>query len=227
MFAMEMKSILDVVIASAAFGGFALSVYNCFLELVRSHPRCSVRVRKLVRRIKKQVVDVGVTAVAVNEGIIAFTVSEVYLLKRDGSRLAPESPGGRDRVPKVVHPGEDCEIKIYRVDDKNAPVLGDVVRVVFVISSGKEFRSKKLPDGMEGDFIRPVLPALRLLSCLPLSYPFLVVFVVVVAVRPLWYNFRLCKTLHQTVRVEKQRQPPSFHGRLRFATTVNRFKFNG
>lgn len=148
---METLGITDAL----ALGGFCLGVYNCILEIVRRRPRAVVRVRK---RKGQDGVDKGFAATIVNVGEVAFTVSEVYLVKRDGKRIPPFSPGGRDSIPKLVSPGEDCEVIIYGIDGEKHPVIGDVVRVVFAISSGKKFRSVKLPEGLEGDALRPALP---------------------------------------------------------------------
>lgn len=148
-----MKITADAIVAFAAFGGFCLSIYNCLLELVRRRPRAAVRVRKIPSGAN---VDVGFSAAIVNTGIAAFTVTEIYLLKRSGEKVSPPLMplGTGDHVPKILHPGEQCQIEIDRIGDKDAPVTGDVVRVVFAISSGEEFRSKKLPRGVEtGAFI--------------------------------------------------------------------------
>lgn len=145
------------ITTAIAFAGFCLGVYNCILEVVRRHPRAIVKVKKARR---DSPVNKCFSAMVVNVGEVAFTVSEVYLVKRNGERIAPASPGGGDNMPKVVHPGEDCEIVCYGIDGEKHPILGNVVRVVFTTSSGKKFKSKKLPRNFEDGAFRPTLPFL-------------------------------------------------------------------
>ena len=143
------------ITAAIAFGGLCLAVYNCILEITRRHPRAVVRVKKIHGG---DPVDKCFAAQIVNVGEVAFTVSEAYLVKRNGERIAPDCTGGCDLIPKVVHPGEDCEIIVHRIDGEEHPILGDVVRVVFATSSGKQFKSKELPRHFEGGVFRPTLP---------------------------------------------------------------------
>ena len=153
----KLSAIMDShrITAAIAFAGFCLALYNCVLEIIRRRPRAIVRVKKFRRG---DPVNKCFAAAVVNVGEVAFTVSEVYLVKRNGERVAPGSPGGRDRFPKVVHPGEDCEIVFYGIDGEKHPILGDVVRVVFAASSGKKFKSKKLPRNLEDGAFRPLFP---------------------------------------------------------------------
>ena len=146
---------IDITTA-IAFGGFCLGVYNCVLEIVRRHPRAVVRLRK--RFAIQDGIDKGFTATIANVGEVAFTVTEAYLVKRDGERVSPLITDACDKIPKIVNPGEVCELQICGVDGKKHAVLRDVVRAVFAISSGKEFRSKKIPKGVEDKAFRPVVP---------------------------------------------------------------------
>ena len=137
---------LDVVVAFAAIGGFCLSLYNCALELVRRRPRGKVRVRKITR---KDGIDIGFTASAVNTGEATFTVCGFRMLDGHGVVVSPFGMGGSDHLPKVVHPGEQCQVKCFRVDDEHPAVTGNVKRMVFLLATGKELRSKKLPRGID------------------------------------------------------------------------------
>lgn len=137
---------LDVVVAFAAIGGFCLSLYNCALELFRRHPRGKVHVRKVTG---EDGVDVGFAASAVNTGEATFTVCAFEMLDGKGKRIWATDMGGSDHLPKVVHPGEQCEVKRFGVDGEDSSVLGDVKRMVFVLATGKKLRSKKLPRGID------------------------------------------------------------------------------
>lgn len=143
---MESKSILDVVVAFAAFGGFCLSLYNCALEIVRRRPHGKVRVRKITR---KDGVDIGFAASAVNTGEATFTVCGFRMFDGKGVAVSPFAMDGCDDLPKVVHPGEQCQIKCFSVDDENIAVTGNVKRMAFILATGKELRSKKLPHGID------------------------------------------------------------------------------
>lgn len=143
------------ITTALAFGGFCLGVYNCMLEIIRRRPRAKVRIRRWKWR---DTIDEGFSAMVANIGEVAFTVTEVYLVKRDGERVPPLTSGACDKIPKLVKPGEVCELHVCGIDGEQHAVLRDVVRTVFAISSGKEFISKKLPEGVEGNALRPVAP---------------------------------------------------------------------
>lgn len=148
----DMKNI-DIT-AVIAFASFCLSIYNCILEIIRRRPRAMVRVYK---RTGDDSIDKGANAAIVNVGELPFTVTEIYLLKRDGSPAPPTTDIIRDQIPKVVHPGEMCKVEIHSINSKENPVFRDIVRIAFSISTGKHFYSKKLPKGIESGFILPVL----------------------------------------------------------------------
>ena len=142
------------ITAVIAFASFCLSVYNCALEIFRRRPRAIVRVYK---RTGDNSINKGANAAIINIGELPFTVTEIYLLKRDGSTVAPTTHIIRDQLPKVVNTGGMCEVKIHSIDCEKNPILRDIVRIVFTISTGKHFYSKKLPKGISDGFILPVL----------------------------------------------------------------------
>lgn len=141
-----MKNLCDIIVAIAAGGGLFLGLYNCLLELVRRRPRAEVHIRKIVR---KDGFDVGFSATAVNTGEATFTVCAFDARDKRGERIHFTPMDGCDHLPKVIHPGEQCQIKGFHIGDKDAPVTGDVVRFAFILPTGKEFRSKKLPRAIE------------------------------------------------------------------------------
>ena len=67
----------------------------------------------------------------------------------NGAVVTPFSMSGGDHLPKVVHPGEQCQVKCFRIDDEHPAVTGNVKRIVFILATGKKLRSKKLPCGIE------------------------------------------------------------------------------
>ena len=142
---MNTKTIFDATVAFCAFGGFCLALYNCILELVRRRPRAKVRVREIVR---EDGIKIGFAAITANTGETTFTVSEFHLLDRNGLSVR-FTPINFDKLPKVVHPGEQCRIEAFGIDTEHDSLFGDVVRIAFVLSTGKQFRSKKLPHGIE------------------------------------------------------------------------------
>ena len=142
---MRYQTIFDGIVAFCAFGGFCLALYNCILELVRRHPRAKIRVREITR---EDGVKIGFAAIAANTGEATFTISEFHLLDRFGKSVR-FTPINFDKLPKVVHPGEQCRIEAFSIDAEPDPIFGDVVRAAFILSTGKKFRSKKLPHGVE------------------------------------------------------------------------------
>ena len=142
---MELKPMLDVVVAFAAIGGFCLSLCNCALELVRSRPRGKVRVWK-VRR--EDGVDIGFTATALNTGKVAFTVCELRLYAVGGKRV-PATPVHFNKLPKVIHPGEQCCVEVFCSCSQDEPGTGDVVRAAFALATDKELQAKPLADGID------------------------------------------------------------------------------
>lgn len=135
---------LQTLVNFAAIGGFCLALYNCLLELICRKPRAKVRVWKMTR---EDGIDIGFSAAAVNTGVSAFTVRFVNAVYKDGSVKRLDAWCGSDKLPKVVHSGEQCEIKYLSVNHDDTTATDGVIRVVFVISTGQKFRSKNLPGG--------------------------------------------------------------------------------
>lgn len=142
---MDIHTAFESVVAASALVGCALSVFNLARDLLARHPRGKVRVWK-VRR--EDGVDIGFTATALNTGKVAFTVCELRLYAVGGKRV-PATPVHFNKLPKVIHPGEQCCVEVFCSCSQDEPGTGDVVRAAFALATGKELQAKRLADGID------------------------------------------------------------------------------
>jgi len=135
------KLLLDWLTLALAAMGFALGVVNYLTDLLRRRPRAVVLVRN---DYAVGGVHVGLRVSVVNTGEVPVSVCKVFFeLRRGKGRLWDLAQQG-DALPKVLHPGEHCEVVLARGSYLDDTVLPYIVCVCISTPSGVHFRSKKL-----------------------------------------------------------------------------------
>lgn len=132
------NSAFDYITLALAVGGFVLGVTNYLTDLLRRRHRARITFANSYSALG----HIGLGVTVENNGETTFTVCDIgFDVKRKRQLLIPFKDG--DKLPKVLHPGEHCEVIIPGDSYLNAD--GRDIEYVFArLPSGQKFRSKKL-----------------------------------------------------------------------------------
>jgi len=120
--------------------GFALGVINYVTDLFRRRHRASVSVGNYIDSFG----CIGLAVTVENTGETTFTVTGIAFKLKDRRQLWCAAMKG-DMLPKVIHPGEHCQVVIPASSYLDPP-RRDIKNVFARLPSGKEFHSKRLTN---------------------------------------------------------------------------------
>lgn len=132
------KTDLDLATFGIAAGGLALGLANSFSNFLRSRHRANVVFWNYVDSLGRK----GLAVTVENAGHTTFAITSIGIQLKGGKAIF--SPvEHRDVLPKVLHPGEYCEV-VFPDSCYLGPLGRDVKRVFASLPTGKKFYSKRL-----------------------------------------------------------------------------------
>ena len=130
--------LLNWITLAVAVAGLVLGVTNYVTDLFRRRPRAKISFRHYQSTLEGYI-DIGATVL--NDGEVPFTVCDVCFELGGDDWLKVLLKEG-DTLPKVLHPGEYCEVILPRRSCLDAQ-WGQIKGIVVRLPAGKYFRSKR------------------------------------------------------------------------------------
>lgn len=132
------KDLFDIATMLVAVAGLVLGVTNYITDLLRRRPRAKISFRHYQSTLEGYI---GIGATVLNDGEVPFTVCDVCFELGGDDWLKVLLKEG-DALPKVLHPGEYCEVILPRRSCLDAQ-WGQIKGIVVRLPAGKYFRSKR------------------------------------------------------------------------------------
>ena len=132
------KDLFDIATMLVAVAGLVLGVTNYITDLLRRRQRAKISFRHYQSTLEGYI---GIGATVLNDGEVPFTVCDVGFELGGDDWLKVILKQG-DALPKVLHPGEYCEVILPRRSCLDAQ-WGQIKGIVVRLPAGKYFSSKR------------------------------------------------------------------------------------